>query len=79
MKAAILTILLLTPVSLAIIYRPPPRKPPFDRKANERRVAQLRSMISEVDAGSRAWIGPWPEQPEGYPNDPDCLSSSYEP
>lgn len=79
MKAAILTILLLTPVSLAIIYRPPPRKPPFDRIANERRVLEIKEMIWRAQ-NDRVPVGRLPSPyPKGYPSDPDCMSWEGQP
>ena len=76
MKKVVLAVLIGGPLAFAVFHHPAER-PVVDRLANEQRVQELRSFLNE-GRWTRRWEQRIPEA-RGYPFDPDCLSSGYEP
>jgi len=78
MKPLALSILLLTPLVFTLMRQPVEKPPPFDRQANEAHGWDLLESARQARLRDRP-MERMPRQPEGYPSDPDTLSSTYEP
>lgn len=77
MKLIILTALILFPLASVFHYQPK-EKPQVNRLAQERRVWELRDLARPDFSSKRESRLPSP-YPAGYPSDPDCMTSGYEP
>ena len=74
MKLFISLILICAPIA-SIFHYQPKEKPQVNRLAQERRVQEIRDFC-KPDTSVES---PRLKMPEGYPSDPDSMTSGYEP